>query len=188
MPHPTPQARLLRAAGFAARVHAGHRRKGAAGEPYVNHVLEVAATLAEHGAPEEVVIAGLLHDTVEDSGDDPEPITLDRLQAEFGAVVASLVAEVTDDKSLPKEARKALQIRHAINRSEGAKMLKLADKTSNLRAVVASRPAGWDHARCVEYVGWAGRVAAGLRGVNPGLEAAFDAAYRDAMAKLAAQV
>lgn len=178
---------LLRAALFAARVHAGHRRKGSASEPYVNHVLEVAQILAEHGAPPEAVIAGLLHDTVEDSDQDPEPVTHARLVAEFGAVVAGIVAEATDDKSLPKETRKALQVRHASAKTETAKMLKLADKISNLRAITASPPAGWDHARRVEYLGWAGRVAAGLKGVNPALDALFDATYRDAMARLAAE-
>jgi hypothetical protein len=64
-------------------------------------------------------------------------------------------------------------------------MLKLADKTSNLCAIVAAPPASWNHARRVEYVGWAGRVAAGLRGVNPSLEALFDQTYRTAMAELA---
>ena len=180
-------ATLLRAAVFAARVHATHRRKGASAEPYVNHVLEVAQILAEHGAPPEAVIAGLLHDTVEDSDQDPEPVTPARLVAEFGAAVAGLVAEATDDKSLPKETRKALQIRQAPKKTEAAKMLKLADKISNLRAIAASPPAGWDHARRVEYVGWAGRVAAGLRGANPALDALFDATYRDAMAALAAE-
>ncbi len=185
MDQPTPTARLMRAAVFAARVHAGHRRKGAAAEPYVNHVLEVAQILAEHGAPEEAILAALLHDTVEDSDTDPDPITHDRLVAEFGAEVAGLVAEATDDKSLPKEARKALQVRHAAGRSPAAKMLKLADKISNLRAITASPPAGWDHARRVEYVGWAGRVAAGLKGANLALDALFDATYRDAIAGLA---
>ncbi|MBU8544473.1 MULTISPECIES: HD domain-containing protein [Roseomonadaceae] len=183
----TPIARLLRAAAFAARVHAGHRRKGAAAEPYVNHVIEVAQLLAEHGAPEEAILAALLHDTVEDSDTDPDPITHARLVAEFGETVAGLVAEATDDKSLPKESRKALQVRHALSRTPGAKMLKLADKISNLRAIAASPPSGWDHARRVEYVGWAGRVAAGLKGANPGLDALFDATYRDAMARLAAE-
>jgi (p)ppGpp synthase/HD superfamily hydrolase len=183
----TPIARLLRATAFAARVHAGHRRKGAAAEPYVNHVIEVAQLLAEHGAPEDAILAALLHDTVEDSDTDPDPITHARLVAEFGEAVAGLVAEATDDKSLPKESRKALQVRHALSRSPGAKMLKLADKISNLRAIAASPPSGWDHARRVEYVGWAGRVAAGLKGANPGLDALFDATYRDAMARLAAE-
>jgi (p)ppGpp synthase/HD superfamily hydrolase len=184
---PTPQAALLRAAVFAARVHATHRRKGASAEPYVNHVLEVAQILAEQGAPDEAILAGLLHDTVEDSDDDPEPITHERLVAEFGPIVAGLVAEATDDKSLPKEARKALQVKHARQKTPAAKMLKLADKISNLRAITASPPASWDHARRLEYVGWAGRVAAGLKGEHPGLDALFEATYRDAVARLAAE-
>ena len=183
----TDTATLLRAAAFAARVHSGHRRKGASAEPYVNHVIEVAEILASHGAPAEVVIAGLLHDTVEDSDADPDPITHDRLVAEFGEAVARLVAEATDDKSLPKETRKALQVKHAPAKSAGAKMLKLADKISNLRAIMASPPASWDHARRVEYLGWAGRVAVGLKGASASLDALFDTTYREAIAKLATE-
>ena len=179
-------ARLLRAASFAAKVHAAHRRKGATAEPYVNHVLDVARILAETGAPDDAILAGLLHDTVEDSDKDPEPITHARLVAEFGEAVARIVAEATDDKSLPKETRKALQVRHAPHASAAGKMLKLADKISNLRAITADPPADWDHARRVEYVGWAGRVAAGLKGVNAALDATFEATYREAMARLAA--
>jgi hypothetical protein len=66
-------------------------------------------------------------------------------------------------------------------------MLKLADKISNLRAIAASPPANWEHARRVEYVGWAGRVAVGLKGANPALDALFDATYRDAVARLATE-
>ena len=178
---------LLRAAVFAAQVHATHRRKGAAAEPYVNHVLEVALLLAEHGAPAEAILAGLLHDTIEDSGGDPIPITHDRLVQDFGAIVAGLVAEATDDTALPKEARKALQVRRAVTASALAKIVKLADKIANLRAMATSPPTGWNHARRVEYVGWAGRVAAGLVGANAGLDALFAATYRDAMAALAAE-
>jgi (p)ppGpp synthase/HD superfamily hydrolase len=183
----TGAGRLLRAASFAAKVHATHKRKGASAEPYVNHVLEVAQILAENGAPEEAILAGLLHDTIEDSDNDPEPITHARLIAEFGETVARIVAEATDDKSLPKETRKALQVKHAPRTSDAAKMLKLADKISNLRAITASPPANWDHARRLEYVGWAGRVAAGLKGANAALDALFDATYRDAVAGLAAE-
>ena len=64
-------------------------------------------------------------------------------------------------------------------------MVKLADKISNLHAIVAAPPASWNHARRVEYVGWAGRVAAGLRGVNPALEALFDKTYQHAITELA---
>ncbi|RYJ00067.1 MAG: bifunctional (p)ppGpp synthetase/guanosine-3',5'-bis(diphosphate) 3'-pyrophosphohydrolase [Acetobacteraceae bacterium] len=182
-----PLALTLRAAAFAARVHSTHRRKGAAAEPYVNHVLEVAEILAAQDAPLAAIVAGLLHDTVEDSDADPEPVTLARIEAEFGAEVAGIVAEVSDDKSLPKEVRKGLQVRHAAKASAAAKQVKLADKISNLRTIVASPPAGWGHARRLEYVGWAGRVAAGAKGVNPRLDALFEATYREAVTRLAAE-
>lgn len=173
-------ARLMQATLFAARAHAGQTRKGAAAEPYVNHVIEVAAILAEHDAPEEAILAGLLHDTVEDCGTTPAD-----LAEAFGEQVAAIVAEATDDKSQPKEIRKALQIRHASRASLAAKQVKLADKVSNLLAIAGSPPAGWDHARRLEYLGWAGRVAAGLKGVNPALDALFDATYRAALLRLA---
>ncbi len=179
-------AQILRATLFAARAHAGQVRKGAAAEPYVNHVIEVAAILAEHGAPEEAILAGLaglLHDTVEDT----ETTDAD-LVAVFGPVIAGLVAEATDDKGTPKEIRKALQISEAPKHSEAAKQLKLADKIANLRSIADSPPANWNHARRIEYVGWAGRVATGLKGVNPGLDALFDTTYRAALARLASEM
>lgn len=176
-------AQVLRATLFAARAHAGQVRKGAAAEPYVNHVIEVAAILAEHGASEEAILAGLLHDTVEDT----ETTNADLL-AVFGPIVAGLVAEATDDQEKPKEIRKALQVSQAPTHSDAAKQLKLADKIANLRSIADSPPANWNHARRIEYVGWAGRVAAGLKGVNPGLDALFDTTYRAALARLASEV
>lgn len=184
---PDSTATVLRAAVFAAGVHAGHRRKGAAQEPYVNHVLEVALILATHGAPLSAVLGGLLHDVVEDSTEDSVPTTLSDLEAEFGPEIAGIIAEVSDDKTLPKETRKALQIRRASESSDAAKQVKLADKISNLRSIMSSPPAGWDHARRLEYLGWAGRVAAGLKGVNAALDAVFETTYRDAVLRLAAE-
>jgi (p)ppGpp synthase/HD superfamily hydrolase len=178
-----PAALILRAALFAARAHAGQTRKGAAAEPYVNHVIEVAAILAEAGAPQAAILAALLHDTVEDT----EATGAD-LVAAFGEEIAAIVAEATDDKSLPKETRKALQVSLAPKKSDAAKQLKLADKISNLRAIAESPPANWNHARRTEYVGWAGRVAAGCKGVNPALDALFDETYRAALARLAQDV
>ncbi len=173
-------ADILRAAVFAARAHSGQTRKGAAQEPYVNHVLEVAEILAAHGAPQASILAGLLHDVVEDT-----EITSAELAEAFGAEVAGIVAEATDDTALPKETRKALQVSKAPHKSDAAKQLKLADKISNLRAIMHSPPRTWDHARRCEYIGWAGRVAAGLKGVNPGLDALFEATYREAVTHLA---
>ena len=182
-PAATAAARLLDATLFAARAHAGQCRKGAAAEPYVNHVIEVAAILAAADAPEAAILAGLLHDTVEDT-----EATHADLVAAFGAEIADIVAEATDDKALPKETRKALQVSLAPKKSDAAKQLKLADKISNLRAIADSPPANWNHARRTEYVGWAGRVAAGCKGVNPALDALFEDTYRAALARLAQDV
>src|SRR5690349_19726633 len=98
---------LLRAADFAARHHAGQRRKGASQEPYVNHLLEVAHLLAEATNGDDVILimAGLLHDTIEDVN-----VTRQDIEQEFGAETAAIVVEVTDDKSLPKQERKRLQV------------------------------------------------------------------------------
>jgi len=91
--------------------------------------------------------------------------------------VAALVAEVTDDKSLPKAARKALQISNAPHKSLRAATLKLADKISNLRAILASPPADWTVERQREYFAWAKRVVDSLPPSNPVLQAEFDRTY-----------
>ncbi len=95
---------------FAADKHSAQRRKGAAAEPYINHLIEVAhlvsTTLSEPDI--NLVVAALLHDVIEDAG-----VTSAELTERFGQDVAALVLEVTDDKSLPKEERKRLQIEHA---------------------------------------------------------------------------
>src|SRR5580700_2229396 len=131
---------ILEAARFAAEKHAAQRRKGATAEPYVNHLLEVAELVS--GAISEsnpnLVIAALLHDTVEDVG-----VTREDLVQRFGSAVADMVMEVTDDKSLPKDERKRLQIEHAPKLSVGAQTIKLADKISNLRAILISPPVSW---------------------------------------------
>lgn len=172
---------LMKAADFAARKHEKQKRKGELAEPYVNHVLEVARLVAEAtgGADPVPVIAALLHDTIEDTGVKPE-----ELEAEFGAEVAAIVAEVTDDKSKPKELRKQLQVDTAARKSHRAKLVKIADKLSNLTSLVNSPPADWSHTRKREYVKWAAEVVDRCRGVNPWLEARFDEAHRTARGRL----
>lgn len=164
---------VLDAATFAADKHRRQRRKDAEATPYINHPLSLATILAREGgiADAEVIAAALLHDTVEDTETTPA-----ELEARFGANVAGMVAEVTDDKSLPKLERKRLQVARAAHKSPGARLVKLADKIANLRDIAASPPVDWDAARKAEYVRWASDVVAGMRGTNAALEAAFDEA------------
>jgi guanosine-3',5'-bis(diphosphate) 3'-pyrophosphohydrolase len=95
----------------------------------------------------------------------------------FGAAVADVVAECTDDKNLGKAERKALQVAHAPHRSARAALVKIADKTCNLRDVAASPPAEWSLQRKREYFDWALNVVDALPPTSPTLRAAFDAAY-----------
>ncbi len=172
---------LARALDFAARKHRDQRRKGAASEPYINHLAEVARLVAEATAGRDsvVVLAALLHDTVEDT-----KTTAEELAREFGPEVAALVLEVTDDKRLPKTERKRLQVENASHKSPRAKLIKIADKISNLRAILSSPPVDWDLERQRDYFEWAARVIAGCRGANQALEAQFDEAYRNGLAAL----
>jgi (p)ppGpp synthase/HD superfamily hydrolase len=175
--NPSPASavqRILAAARFAAEKHVEQRRKGKAGAPYVNHLLEVAELVATStdNLDTNLIAAALLHDTVEDTA-----TTHQELCETFGEDVADLVAEVTDDKSLPKATRKALQIRNAPHKSERAAKIKLADKISNLRAILASPPADWSVERQREYFEWARRVVDGLPAPNAILKAEFDRTY-----------
>ena len=167
--------RILSAARFAAEKHAQQRRKGENGEPYFNHLLEVADLIAA-SSPSldvELMMAAFLHDTVEDTG-----VTLQELEQRFGRDVAELVAEVTDDKSLPKETRKQLQVEHTPEKSSRAQTLKLADKISNLRAIISSPPVGWSRERKQQYFEWARQVVSGIASPNDFLKSEFDKAYR----------
>jgi (p)ppGpp synthase/HD superfamily hydrolase len=172
---------VLRAADAAARWHADQRRKGATQEPYINHLLEVAKLVAEAtgGAEPDPVIAALLHDAVEDQG-----VKAETIAGEFGKPVAEIVMEVTDDKSLPKQVRKRKQVENAPNISREAKLVKLADKISNVRIISTGPPPDWSAQRRLEYIEWARQVVAGLRGTSPWLEAQFDDAVEQAIGSL----
>ncbi|CAK0747216.1 HD domain-containing protein [Azospirillaceae bacterium] len=176
-----PMVLVVQALDFAAHKHTDQRRKGERAEPYVNHLAEVARLLAEatDGADPALVAAGLLHDTIEDT-----LTTRDEIAALFGEEIATVVVEVTDDKSLTVSERKQAQILNAPKKSTRGKMVKLADKTSNLRSMVSSPPYGWPLSRQLAYFEWAAAVVAGCRGVNDRLEKAFDDAYQTGLAAL----
>ena len=168
---------VTRAFNFAAQRHSKQRRKGEAQEPYINHLAEVAllVTEATKGKDPNLIAAALLHDTIEDTN-----TTWEELSVFFNDDIANLVNEVTDDKTLRKEERKKLQITTASKKTHRAKILKLADKTSNLRSIAKSPPKNWDPLRKTEYIDWALRVVVGLGNVPVELKIDFDAAVKKA--------
>ncbi|MCA1451924.1 HD domain-containing protein [Bradyrhizobium sp. BRP22] len=165
------------AAEFAAHRHNGMARKGRGSEPYINHLAEVAnlLALATDGADAELVAAGWLHDTVEDTD-----TTREELAQKFSERVAALAVEVTDDMSLSKKKRRQKQIEDAPHKSPDAKMIKIADKISNTRARIGPNLSSDECEDLAAYVIWAEKVVAGCRGVNPILDAEFDEAVKAA--------
>lgn len=168
---------VLKAVAFAAKKHRDQRRKDTEASPYINHPIALANLLANEGDVTEmdVLCAALLHDTIEDT-----KTTAGELSDQFGAKIAGIVQEVTDDKSLDKRVRKQMQIEHAPHCSYEAKLVKLAklaNKICNLRDILDSPPADWSAERKKEYFAWAAKVVAGLRGANNKLEKLFDEVF-----------
>ncbi len=165
-------SQICKALSFAAQKHTRQRRKDTEASPYINHPICLLDTLVNEGHVDDttVLCAAILHDTIEDT-----QTTHDELVRQFGQKIADVVAEVSDDKHLPKNERKQLQIERAPYLSDAAKMVALADKICNLRDMANSSPSGWSGERVAAYYDWAKRVVDGLRGIHPGLEAIVDA-------------
>lgn len=164
----------LAALEFAAKKHRDQRRKDTSASPYINHPISLANVLCSEGKinDHKVICAALLHDTIEDT-----ETTEEELKSIFGKAIAKIVVEVTDDKSLPKAQRKLAQIEHAKHASKRAKLVKLADKISNLRDILSSPPVNWPLERKREYFDWSKAVIDQVRGTNKKLEKIFDELY-----------
>jgi guanosine-3',5'-bis(diphosphate) 3'-pyrophosphohydrolase len=176
-----PLRLVSEAAELAARRHNGMARKGRGNEPYINHLAEVANLLsaATDGADAELVAAGWLHDTIEDT-----ETTREELAQKFSERVASLVVECTDDMSLPKAERRRLQVVNAAHKSPSARLIKVADKISNIGARILPDPSAEERVDLLDYTNWAEQVVAGCRGGNAWLDATFDKAVAKARSSL----
>lgn len=157
---------LLHALRFAAEKHRDHRRKGEIAAPYINHPIAVVQQLAEAGLEHntELLMAAVLHDVVEDT-----ETTFEEVRRLFGARVASIVNEVTDDKSLSEGERKKRTVKHIAGKSEEARLLKLSDLIANVYDVT-HQPPDWSGDRKGRYFDWSEQVAGAMRGIHPGLE------------------
>ncbi len=172
---------LLRALSFAAERHRDQRRKGAARPPFINHAIEVASILASVGGVTDATTlqAAVLHDTLEDTD-----TTAAEIETVFGAAVRRIVEEVTDDTRLNRGDRRRMQIATASELSTPAKLIRLADKNSNVRAIVEAPPVDWSVDRRLDYVTWSAQVIAGCRGCSDALERAYDEVLREALQSL----
>lgn len=156
---------------FAADKHRLQTRKNTEKTPYICHPIGVAYNLMKIGNVRDLntILGALLHDTLEDT-----QTTADELKAKFGDQVASLVNEVTDNRTLAVEARKRLQVINAPSKSTAAAQIKLADKLYNLNDLLNNPPADWTQARTDRYYEWAQSVVDRLPPVNDPLLEAVD--------------
>ena len=172
--------RFLKALKWASELHRLQRRKGSAESvpgkcprliPYVNHLIAVVEILGRVGGveDEDILIAGLLHDAIEDT-----EVTEADIYAAFGPRVGRIVGEVSDDRSLDQMDRKAAQVAHAAALSREAQLVKLADKIHNCSDLMTHPPEGWSPQRISDYRKWSCDVVDGLRGGNEPMEQLFD--------------
>jgi len=174
-----PLRLIFKALSFSAEKHKNQRRKGVDGAPYINHPIEVCNLLISCNVADlNTLVAAILHDTIEDTDTTPEEI-----KGLFGNDILELVEEVTDDKSLPKQVRKRLQIETGGKKSIKAKQIKIADKICNVTDIMNSPPAGWSLERKIEYFDWAEKVVNELKCTNDCLEKLFQERLYEARKK-----
>jgi len=128
--------RFLRAFLFAAKKHAGQTRK-ASTIPYIAHLMGVASLVLEFGGDEDMAIAGLLHDVVEDCGGAP---LLKEIRRRFGSRVAKIVDGCTDSDTDPKppwRERKESYIHHLKDADAETRLVSAADKLNNVRSILS---------------------------------------------------
>jgi len=170
--------KIFKALNFAAQKHGcegrdekRQTRKDAEKTPYIIHPIGVANNVLEVGRvyDADVIIAALLHDTVEDTH-----TAFQEISDQFGERVKGFVREVTDDKLQSKERRKELQIEHACHKSVEAAIVKYADKLYNLTDLFKNPPTNWTKDHIIEYFKWAQQVVNKLPLANKELRYAVD--------------
>jgi len=166
----------FKALEFAAHKHRFQKRKGANGIPYINHPIEVASLLLSVLADPspEIILAALLHDTLEDTDTKPAEIL-----SEWGQKVCSIVEEVTDNMKLTSEKRKQLQIEHADQLSKEARAIKIADKICNIRDILNTR-IRWMKWQKIGYIKWSIEVIQQISSSFPALETEFRKVLQEA--------
>jgi GTP diphosphokinase / guanosine-3',5'-bis(diphosphate) 3'-diphosphatase len=184
------QPNISEALTFAAERHKDQSRKGVGNVPYINHPVAVLKLLSKFGEKDtDLLISALLHDVVEDTTKNEQEIKdlSNIILKNFGETVLLTVLEVSDNKSLPVEERKRLQIIHSPKLSDRAKKLKIADKICNILDIKNNPPINWPLERKLRYLDWAKQVVLGARGLNKKLDQYFDQVYDETYSSLKAK-
>ncbi|MGM0498366.1 MAG: HD domain-containing protein [Bacteroidota bacterium] len=175
--HNNNYMKVFKALEFASERHKNQFRKGEEKIPYINHPINVATLLTEFNETEtNLLSAAVLHDVIEDTAEEKREIDdiSKIIKKQFGNKVLNIVLEVTDDKSLPYQERKRLQIENTPYLSKEGKKLKISDKICNIKDMMNHPPVDWPTERKIMYLEWAKDVVEGARGVNPAMEEHFD--------------
>jgi (p)ppGpp synthase/HD superfamily hydrolase len=161
-----PFSMVLDAISFAAQKHVSQVRKDEDATPYIIHPMGVALSLWEEGAVRNptVIIAALLHDTLEDTDATKEEIAM-----LFGCQVSEIVAELTNPSDLSSQEAKEWQIQHAPFLSQEAKLVKLSDRLYNVRDL-RTPPVGWNEDKIQNYYEWGQKLLEALQGTHPAME------------------
>jgi len=160
---------LLKAINFAAQKHSSQLRKDNKLTPYINHPIEVATILAECEILDvNILIAGILHDVLEDTDTNKDELLL-----EFGSHITNIVLECTDDKVLNKVEKKQHQLYNIEFLSTEAKLVKMADKYSNLKGLLVDPPKTWSTKEIYGYGIWVYTMLLKVKGLNANLELKF---------------
>lgn len=159
---------------FAGHVHNGQRRKDAPGSPHLKHLVQVAGLLVRAGVRDpDVLRAAVLHDVLRDTD-----VEVAELQERFGERVSEIVLELSEDARLSRLDRREYMPRRVTEFGEPAKLIKLAEKISNLLDLAEHAPIGWSRQRRRNYFSWADGVTRPLRDINPELDAMLDQALQ----------
>ena len=166
---------------YCAEKHHGHFWKRRTDTPFLYHLIDVFDLLWNPGQIRdvEVLTAALLHDVLEKSDTLPPEI-----QQKFGSRICKIVLELTDDENITRRERYRRQVEHAASLSLEARIIKIADKASNVRNLVKNAPEHWSRDKLSDYVQAAREVVDQIRGIHSELEAEFDRAYHDCLCQL----
>ena len=160
---------------FAAIAHKTQFRKNTERSPYILHPLQVQDLLSRAGVTNpHILAAAVMHDVLEDT-----KVTADQMREQFGDEITNYVLECSDDKTKSKADRKITQLEHLSHISDGAALIKMADKYSNTCELMTDPPTNWSLKETRGYICWAFACVNKRRGINEYMDNVLRSSFRD---------